>query len=72
MGQNLGQFKTQTVTHTLIGHNGVDSTGRLTMGGYERALELWRRKNISTDAELAETLNSFSVAFCVSFRKNRE
>lgn len=33
------------------------------MGGYEKALELWRRKNISTDAELAEALNSFSVAF---------
>lgn len=33
------------------------------MGGYERALDLWRRKNISTDAELAKALNSFSVAF---------
>ena len=33
------------------------------MGGYEQALELWRRKNITTDAELAETLNGFSVAF---------
>ena len=33
------------------------------MGGYEQALELWRRKNIATDAELAETLNSFSTAF---------
>ena len=27
MDQNLGQFKTQTVTHTPIGHNGADSTG---------------------------------------------
>ena len=33
------------------------------MGGYERALELWRRKNITTDAELAEALNGFSIAF---------
>ena len=33
------------------------------MGGYERALELWRCKNIITDAELAETLNGFSIAF---------
>ena len=33
------------------------------MGGYERALELWRRKNITTDAELAEVLNGFSIAF---------
>lgn len=33
------------------------------MGGYERALELWRRKNITTDAELSEALNSFSIAF---------
>lgn len=33
------------------------------MGSYERVLELWRRENITTDAELAEALNSFSVAF---------
>ena len=33
------------------------------MGGYERALELWRRKNIATDAELAEALNAFSITF---------
>lgn len=33
------------------------------MGGYERALELWRRKNIVTDAELAEALNAFGIAF---------
>lgn len=33
------------------------------MGGYEQALELWRRKNITTDAELAEALNAYSVAF---------
>ena len=33
------------------------------MGGYEKALELWRRKNITTDAELAEALNAFGIAF---------
>lgn len=32
------------------------------MGGYERALELWKRKNITTDAELAEALNAFGIA----------
>ena len=31
------------------------------MGGYERALELWRRKNNATDAELAEALNAFAI-----------
>lgn len=31
--------------------------------GDERALELCRRKNISTDAELAEVLNAFSITF---------
>lgn len=33
------------------------------MGGYEKVLELWRRKNITTDAGLAEALNGFSIAF---------
>lgn len=33
------------------------------MGGYERVLELWRCKNITTDAGLAEALNGFSIAF---------
>lgn len=33
------------------------------MNGYDRALELWRRKKISTDAELAEALNGHSIAF---------
>ena len=33
------------------------------MGGYERALELWKRKNITTDAELAEELNAYGIAF---------
>ncbi len=63
LGQNLGQGATQTVTHTPKGHNGADSIGRLTMGGYERALDLWRSKNITTDADLAEVLNAFGIAF---------
>lgn len=33
------------------------------MTGYEKALALWRRKNINTDAELAEALNGHSIAF---------
>ncbi|MEY8312794.1 Fic family protein [Oscillospiraceae bacterium 42-9] len=33
------------------------------MTNYEKALELWRRKNIQTDAELAEALSSHSIAF---------
>ena len=33
------------------------------MSNYEKALELWRRKNVQTDAELAEALNSHSIAF---------
>jgi len=30
---------------------------------YEKALKLWKRKNIQTDAELAEALNGQSIAF---------
>ncbi len=33
------------------------------MTNYEKALELWRRKNVRTDAELAEALNSYSIAY---------
>ena len=33
------------------------------MTGYDKALKLWRRKNIQTDAELAEALNGHSIAF---------
>ena len=33
------------------------------MTNYEKALELWRRKNVQTDAKLAEALNSHSIAF---------
>ena len=33
------------------------------MSNYEKALELWHRKNITTDAELAEALNGHSIAF---------
>lgn len=31
------------------------------MSNYEKALELWHRKNITTDAELAEALNGHSM-----------
>ena len=34
MGQNLGRRKTQTATHTPIGHNGADSMGRLFTGSH--------------------------------------
>ena len=33
------------------------------MTNYEKALELWRKKNVQTDAELAEALNGHSIAF---------
>ena len=33
------------------------------MPQYEEAVELWQRKNIKTDAELAEALNGHSIAF---------
>lgn len=33
------------------------------MTNYEKALELWRQKNVQTDAELAEALNGHSIAF---------
>ena len=33
------------------------------MAQYEQAIALWRRKNIKTDAELAEALNGYSIAF---------
>ena len=33
------------------------------MTDYEKTVALWRRKNIRTDAGLAEALNSHSVAF---------
>ena len=33
------------------------------MTRYEAALKLWKRKNISNDAELAEALNGHSIAF---------
>lgn len=33
------------------------------MTGYEKALDLWHSKNITTDAELAEALNSHCIAF---------
>lgn len=33
------------------------------MGGYEKRLKLWRRKYITTDAELAEALNAVGITF---------
>lgn len=33
------------------------------MNQYEKAVALWQRKNIQTDAELAEALNGHSIAF---------
>lgn len=33
------------------------------MSNYEKALELWRRKDPQTEAELAEALNGHSIAF---------
>lgn len=39
------------------------------MTNYEKALELWQRKNITTNAELAEALNSHSIAFAFHSRK---
>ena len=33
------------------------------MTNYEKALELWRKKNVQTDAELAEALDGHSIAF---------
>lgn len=33
------------------------------MTDYEKAVALWQQKNITTDAELAEALNSHSIAF---------
>ena len=33
------------------------------MTDYEKALALWKRRNIRTDAELAEALNGHSIAF---------
>ena len=33
------------------------------MTDYEIAIALWQKKNITTDAELAEALNGHSIAF---------
>lgn len=33
------------------------------MTNYEKAVELWKSKNIQTDAQLAEALSSYSMAF---------
>ena len=39
------------------------------MTQYERAVELWHRKNIKNGAELAEALNSHSIAFAYNSGK---
>lgn len=39
------------------------------MGQYEKAVELWQQKNITTDAELAEALNGHSIAFAYNSGK---
>lgn len=39
------------------------------MDSYEKALALWRAKNITTDAELAEALNGQSIAFAYNSGK---
>ena len=33
------------------------------MTQYEKAVALWQQKNITNDAELAEALHSYSIAF---------
>ena len=33
------------------------------MTDYEKAIALWKRRRITNDAELAEALNSLSIAF---------
>ena len=33
------------------------------MTNYEKAVALWQRRKITTDAELAEALNGHSIAF---------
>ena len=33
------------------------------MTQYEKAVALWRQKKITTDAELAEAVNGYSIAF---------
>lgn len=39
------------------------------MSKYEKAVALWRRKEITTDAELAEALNGHSIAFAYNSGK---
>lgn len=33
------------------------------MTDYEKTLELWRRKNVQSDVELAKALNGYSISF---------
>ena len=61
MDQNLGQRKTQTVTHTPIGYNGADSMGEIFHGNLREGTGIMARKDITTDADLAEALNDFNL-----------
>lgn len=68
LGQDLGQGKTQTVTQTPKRRK-AGSTERVFMDGYEKELEMWQRKDITTDAELDDALNAFGIAFACHFGK---
>ncbi len=39
------------------------SVGNDNMTNYEKAVVLWQRRNITNDAELAQALNGYSIAF---------
>ena len=41
------------------------------MTQYEKAVALWQQKNITNDAELAEALHSYSIAFAYHSGKSR-
>ena len=55
--QNFSHFPSR------LCYNGTIIYRRPPISNYEKALELWHRKNITTDAELAEALNGHSIAF---------
>lgn len=45
-------------------NNGKQIAGKVSyMTDYEKAVAIWKKKNISTDAELAEALNGLSISF---------
>ncbi len=41
----------------------LKETGEMNVNQYEKAVAVWRQKNIKNDAELAEALNGHSIAF---------